>query len=185
MKGVILTTAGIALAVACWGIYGPVLHEGSHHMGNSRLKPLICVGIAYFIVAIIVPVAALASQGQLRGDWNFPGISWSLAAGAAGAFGAIGIILALAYGGKPIYVMPLVFGGAPVINTLFSMYMSKAYRQGVSPVFYAGLILVIAGAATVLVFAPRAPKPTAHRSEATPESVAHEQKAEGSLDSPA
>jgi hypothetical protein len=185
MKGVLLTTAGIALAVACWGIYGPVLHEGSHHMGNSRLKPLICVGIAYFIVAIIVPVAVLASQGQLRGDWNLPGVSWSLAAGAAGAFGAIGIILALAYGGKPIYVMPLVFGGAPVINTLFSMYLSKAYRQGVSPVFYAGLILVIAGAATVLVFAPRAPKPTAHRAEATPDSVAHEQTGGGSLDSPA
>ena len=178
MKGVLLTTAGIALAVACWGIYG------SHHMGNSRLKPLICVGIAYFIVAIIVPIAALASQGQLRGDWNLPGVSWSLAAGAAGAFGAIGIILALAYGGKPIYVMPLVFGGAPVINTMFSMYMSKAYRQGVSPVFYAGLILVIAGAATVLVFAPRAPKPAAHKSEPAPESVAHAPSATSSLDSP-
>jgi hypothetical protein len=185
MKGVLLTTAGIALAVACWGIYGPVLHEGSHHLGNSRLKPLICVGIAYFIVAILVPVAALASQGQLRGDWNFPGVSWSLAAGAAGAFGAIGIILALAYGGKPIYVMPLVFGGAPVINTLFSMYMSKAYRQGVSPVFYAGLILVIAGAATVLVFAPRAPKPAAHKAEPAPESVAHGLPAADSQDSPA
>ncbi len=184
MKGVLLTTAGIALAVACWGIYGPVLHEGSHHMGNSRLKPLICVGIAYFIVAIIVPIAALASQGQLRGDWNLPGVSWSLAAGAAGAFGAIGIILALAYGGKPIYVMPLVFGGAPVINTMFSMYMSKAYRQGVSPVFYAGLILVIAGAATVLVFAPRAPKPAAHKSEPAPESVADAPSAASSLDSP-
>ena len=56
-EGRLLTAAGIALAVACWGIYGPVLHEGQHHMGNSRLKPLICVGIAYFIVAIIVPVA--------------------------------------------------------------------------------------------------------------------------------
>ena len=185
MKGVLLTTAGIALAVACWGIYGPVLHEGSHQMGNSRLKPLICVGIAYFIVAIIVPVAGAGVPGPVRGDWNLPGVSWSLAAGAAGAFGAIGIIMALAYGGKPIYVMPLVFGGAPVINTLFSMYMSKAYRQGVSPVFYAGLILVIAGAATVLVFAPRASKPAAHKSEPAPEQWLHGLPAEDSLDSPA
>ena len=90
----------------------------------------------------------------------------------------------MAYGGKPIYVMPLVFGGAPVINTMFSMYMSKAYRQGVSPVFYAGLILVIAGAATVLVFAPRAPKPAAHKSEPAPESVADAPSAASSLDSP-
>ena len=46
-----------------------------------------------------------------------------------------------------------------MINTLVSMYFSKAYKEGVSPVFYAGLILVIAGAATVLVFAPKAHKP--------------------------
>ncbi|MHB0955058.1 MAG: hypothetical protein ACYC6N_10850 [Pirellulaceae bacterium] len=159
MKGILLTAAGIALAVACWGIYGPVLHEGQHLMGNSRLKPLICVGVAYFIVAIIVPVVVLASQGELGGHWTFAGVSWSLAAGAAGAVGAMGIILALSFGGRPIYVMPLVFGGAPVVNTLFAMYWTKAYREGISPVFYAGLILVIAGAATVLIFAPRAPKP--------------------------
>jgi hypothetical protein len=65
------------------------------------------------------------------------------------------------------------------------MYMSKAYRQGVSPVFYAGLILVIAGAATVLVFAPRAPKPAAHKAEPAPESVAHGLPAADSQDSPA
>ncbi|MHB8972591.1 MAG: hypothetical protein ACYC3X_21625 [Pirellulaceae bacterium] len=159
MKGILLTAAGIALGIACWGIYGPVLHEGQHYMANSRLKPLICVGVAYFIVAIVVPVLVLASQGELRGGWTFAGISWSLAAGAAGAIGAIGIILALSFGGRPIYVMPLVFGGAPVVNTLFSMYLTKAYKEGISPIFYAGLILVIAGAATVLIFAPRAPKP--------------------------
>ena len=35
-----------------------------------------------------------------------------------GAIGALGIILAFNFGGKPVYVMPLVFGGAPVITTL-------------------------------------------------------------------
>jgi hypothetical protein len=129
-------------------------------MGNSRLKPLICVGVSYFIVAIVVPMLVLASQGELRGSWTFPGVSWSLMAGAVGAIGAIGIIIALSFGGRPVYVMPLVFGGAPVVNTLFTMYWTKAYREGVSPVFYAGLILVIAGAATVLVFAPKAHRAT-------------------------
>ncbi len=154
----LLIMAGIMLTVTCWGMYGPVLHEGQHHLGNNRLKPLICVGVAYFIVAIILPIAILASRGQLMGDWSFSGISWSLVAGAAGAFGAMGIILALTSGGRPVYVMPIVFGGAPVVNVALSMYWSKAWKEGISPIFYAGLILVVVGAATVLVFAPKAPK---------------------------
>jgi hypothetical protein len=160
MKSMLLIAAGVAMAVICWGVYGPTLHEGQHHMGNSRLKPLICVGVAYFVVAIIVPLIVLVGQGELRGHWTFAGITWSLVAGGVGAIGAIGIILALSFGGRPVYVMPLVFGGAPVVNTLFTMYWTKAYREGVSPIFYAGLILVIVGAATVLVFAPRAPRVT-------------------------
>jgi hypothetical protein len=178
MKGVLLIAVGIAMAVMCWGVYGPMLHEGQHQMGNSRLKPLIGVGIAYFVVAIIVPVLVLASQGDLSGGWTVSGMSWSLIAGAAGAIGAIGIIMALSFGGRPIYVMPLVFGGAPVVNTLCSMYMSKAYREGISPVFYAGLILVIAGAATVLVFAPRAPKPGGQPAAAA-EKVVHQSTSSG------
>ena len=35
-------------------------------------------------------------------------------AGALGALGALCVILALRWGGKPIYVAPLVFAGAPV-----------------------------------------------------------------------
>jgi hypothetical protein len=157
----LLIMAGIALTVACWGMYGPVLHEGQHHLGNSRIKPLICVGAAYFLVAIILPVGILASRGELAGDWTASGITWSMMAGAAGAFGAMGIILALTSGGRPVYVMPIVFGGAPVVNVFLSMYWSKAWKQGVSPIFIAGLILVVVGAATVLVFAPKGPKPKA------------------------
>ena len=47
---------GILLTVLCWGAYGSVLHKGQHGLGGDRLKPLICVGIAYFVLAIIVPV---------------------------------------------------------------------------------------------------------------------------------
>jgi hypothetical protein len=71
-----------------------------------------------------------------------------------GALGAIGIILAFNSGGKPLFVMPLVFGGAPVINTLFAAVQAQglgSYRA----FFLAGLILVIAGAVLVLVTAPR------------------------------
>ena len=179
MKNILLVAAGIALAVTCWGVYGPTIHEGQRLMGSSRLKPLICVGVAYLVVAIIVPVVVLASQGALRGEWTYRGVSWSLTAGAVGAFGAVGIILAMAHGGNAIYVMPLVFGGAPVVNTLFTMYWSKAYKEGVSPIFYAGLILVVVGAATVLVFAPKA-----HRGEREKPAVTAEVVPEPSADRP-
>ena len=49
--------------------------------------------------------------------------------------------------------MPLVFGGVPVVNTFVTMYMNRSYRE-VGPMFLAGLILVISGAATVLIFRP-------------------------------
>jgi hypothetical protein len=57
--------------------------------------------------------------------------------------------------------MPLVFGGAPVINTLLSMYTTKAWKQGIHPLFFVGLALVIIGAASVLTFAPK-PGAAAH-----------------------
>ncbi|NOY30257.1 MAG: hypothetical protein GXP28_08790, partial [Planctomycetes bacterium] len=84
--------------------------------------------------------------------WN--GTIWSLAAGSAGAIGALGIIMAFNFGGKPVYVMPLVFGGAPVVNTLFTTTTGGLWGS-IPPLFYSGLMLVIAGAAMVLVFAPK------------------------------
>jgi hypothetical protein len=77
-----------------------------------------------------------------------------LMGGACGAVGALGIILAFNSGGKPVFVMPLVFGGAPVVNTLFAIAKLNQWHA-VSPFFWSGLILVIAGAAMVLIFAPR------------------------------
>ncbi len=178
MKGALLIASGIALTVTCWGIYGPVLHHGQDGLGGNRLKPLICVGLAYFIVAILVPAAILAAQGQLGGDWTSQGISWSLMAGTAGALGAMGIILALTSGGKAIYVMPLVFGGAPVVNSFLSMYWSKAYKEGVNPIFYVGLLLVILGAATVLIYAPKPGKAPHDKPTASPAATPHEMAAE-------
>lgn len=145
--------AGIALTVLCWGAYGPVLHQGQHGLDSSRLKPLICVGIAYFVVAIIVPTVLLTKQGQLRGGWSLSGTSWSLLAGTAGALGALGIIIALSSGGSPVYVMPLVFGCAPVVNVAIAVLMSRGSERP-SSLFYSGLILVAIGAAVVFVFKP-------------------------------
>ncbi|HEV3418433.1 MAG TPA: hypothetical protein VG056_16535 [Pirellulales bacterium] len=143
------------LTAVCWGVYGPTLHKGQMAMAGSRLRPFLLVGISYFLVAVILPYLILAASPD-HGVWNFSGTFWSLAGGAAGAIGALGVIMAFNFGGKPLYVMPLIFGGAPVVNT-FVVLAQKGAVSHIGPVFMAGLILVAAGAVTVLIFAPRAP----------------------------
>ena len=152
MMGLVGMLAAIAMAAACWGMYGPVLHHGRELM-HSALRPFVCVGVAYFVIAVLAPLAVLFRQGE-KGAWTSTGVAWSLFSGAMGAIGALGVILALSFGGKPIYVMPLVFGGAPVVNTLLTAAMNRAFNQIKAP-FLAGLILVISGAVTVLVFKPQ------------------------------
>jgi hypothetical protein len=130
-------------------------------MHHSRLRPLICVGLAYFVIAVIVPYFFLGEMGE-DSTYRSLGTLWSLAAGAFGALGALGIILAFNFGGRPVFIMPLVFGGAPVMNTLFSVTRQGTWSQ-INAFFWAGLILVIAGSAMVLVLAPRGEKSPAPR----------------------
>ena len=147
-----IVVASIALTALCWGIYGPVLHWGQAEMGMSRLRAFLCVGLAYFVIAVIVPFALMQTM-ETDKAFTVKGFIWSSAAGAAGAFGALGIVLAMSNGGKPVYVMPLVFGLAPVVNSFFTIYMAGKWSE-VSPMFLSGLILVGMGAAMVLFFAP-------------------------------
>ncbi len=124
-------------------------------MEGSRLRPLLCVGLAYFAIAVVIPTILLS--GGVDGGWDafrMSGTCWSLGAGAAGVFGSLGIIMAFNWGGRPIYVMPLVFGGAPVVNTFWTI-IRRTDSGPISPFFWAGLILVIGGSAIVLVFSPK------------------------------
>ena len=118
-----LRVFAIALAIGSWGAYGPVLHKGQAAMHHSRLRPLICVGLAYFVIAVIVPYFFLGEMGE-DSTYRSLGTLWSLLGGAFGAVGALGIIMAFNSGGRPVFVMPLVFGGAPVINTLVAVASS-------------------------------------------------------------
>ena len=150
----------VFLTFCCWGVYGPVLHVGQELMGadgqKSALRPFICVGVAYFLIAVLFPVIVLKSTGE-KGNWSATGIIWSFSAGLVGAIGALGIIMAFKCQGKPFYVMPLVFGLAPVVNTFTSMFMAGTYRQA-SPIFFAGVLIVAIGAGGVLYFKPAPPK---------------------------
>jgi len=135
-----------------------VLHRGQAAMEGSRLRPLVCIGVAYFLIAVLVPLGLLGPLGD-TGSWSTKGILWSLGAGALGALGALGTILAFTLGGKPFTVMPVVFGGAPVINTLTTLALHDTPLSTVSPFFLAGMLIVAAGAATVLAFGPRGHAP--------------------------
>jgi hypothetical protein len=164
-----LVTAFVAMTAVCWGVYGPMLHKGQMLMQGSRLRPLICVGVSYFVIAVVLPMLKMQVSAD-HGEYTFEGSSWSLAGGAAGAIGALGVIMAFNFGGKPVYVMPLVFGCAPVINTFVSIWGQNL--ADISPIFYAGLILVVIGAVTVLVFAPRGEhKPEARSAAASAKSA--------------
>ncbi|MGN6133442.1 MAG: hypothetical protein ACTHOU_03035, partial [Aureliella sp.] len=135
---------------------------GQMRMGGSRLRPFACVGIAYFIIAVAAPLVLLAVAPSIsQGEWNAKGMTWSVIAGAAGALGALGIVLAFNSGGKPITVMPLVFGFAPVVNTFISLTEAGAWSR-VQPMFWVSLAIVIIGAITVLTKAPKSQHAPAH-----------------------
>src|SRR5258708_39915472 len=93
MKNFLLVLAFTGLTALCWGVYGPVLRIGQADMGGGHLRPFICVGVASFLIAIVVPGVLLRLYGE-KGHWTSQGTIWSLIAGAAGAIGALGIILA-------------------------------------------------------------------------------------------
>jgi drug/metabolite transporter (DMT)-like permease len=138
-------------AALSWGLYGPTLHKGQTLLG-SPMKALLCVGVAYFLVGVIVPVITLGSQGDLKG-FNTSGTLSATAGGGLGALGAVFIIFAFRAGGLPAYVMPLVFGGAPLVNVLVSMVMHPP-KESPNPLLWAGYILASVGAALVLYYKP-------------------------------
>jgi hypothetical protein len=147
----VMFAVGAALS---WGVYGAMLHQGQIKLG-SPLRSLLCVGVAYFLIGVIVPVVMLYSQGQMNGQgWNGSGATMATAAGALGAIGAVCIILAFRSGGLPTYVMPLVFGGAPVINVLVTMVIHPP-KTTPNPLLFIGFLLVVLGASMVLYFRPQ------------------------------
>ena len=142
----------VAGAVLSWGTYGVLLHQGQVRLGP--LRALLCVGIAYFLIGVMVPVAVLGYQSNLgaRG-FTTSGTTVATIAGALGALGAVCIIYAFRAGGLPLYVMPLVFGGAPLVNVLTSMVLHPP-KASPSPMLFVGFLLAAIGAGMVLYYRP-------------------------------
>jgi hypothetical protein len=146
----IVLAIGAALS---WGLYGPALHTGQTKLG-SPFRALLCVGLAYMLIGVLVPVIALVSQGELNKGWTTAGFTQATLAGGLGALGAVFIIYAFRAGGLPAYVMPIVFGGAPLVNVLFTMYLHPP-KVAPNPLLWVGFALVAVGASLVLYFKPQ------------------------------
>ena len=163
--------------VVTWGLYGIFLHMGQVEMGdqeNGRYKAFLFVGIAYFITAVLAPMALLWFKGA---NWSFPskGMSLSLFAGTLGAAGAFFVLLALGAGIKhgtgPSVIMSIIFAGAPVVNAVvaLSMHPPKGGWGSIPIPFYIGIMLAATGGCMVTVFKPG---PGAAKKEASKEAVA-------------
>jgi len=163
------------MTVACWGLYGNFLHAGQLGMAdpvNARYKAFLCVGSAYFLVAILAPLAILLVSGA---NWSFParGIALSVIAGTCGALGALGILLAFGAKGTPAAVMSIVFAGAPIVNAIASMALHPP-AGGISGVrwqFFAGIAFAAIGGCLVSLYKPNPAPPKAEVSQARPTEV--------------
>jgi len=140
-------------AVLSWGMYGVALHRGQVQLGNP-FRALLCVGVAYFLIGVLVPLVNLSASGSgVAAGFNFGGSIWATVGGALGAVGAVCIIWAFKAGGLPAYVMPIVFGGAPLVNVLVSM-VTHPPKTAPHPLLYLGFLMTALGAGMVLYYKP-------------------------------
>lgn len=158
-KGQNMAWLGFAMAtVVCFGVYGNFLHSGQLGMedpNNGRFKAFLFVGVAYFLVAVLGPLAILLAGGA-KFSMTMKGVSYSFLAGTAGAVGAFGILLALGNGGTPAVVMSIVFAGAPIINAIYSMITHPPANGlgALKPQFFLGILLAALGGALVTLNKP-------------------------------
>jgi len=145
-------TLALSAAVS-WGLYGAFLHRGQTELGNP-MRAMLCVGLAYFLMAVLVPIGALTSQGEWR-NFTTSGLVTATVAGALGALGAVCITYAFRAGGSPLVVMPLVFGGAPIVNVLTAVVLHPP-KTAPNPLVYVGFLLTALGAGMVLYYRPPA-----------------------------
>lgn len=148
-------------AVLSWGSYVPTLHEGQKMLGGvpskGALRAFLCVGVAYFFTAVVIPAILLMSKME-ETSFNFEGTKFATIAGALGAAGALCIILSIKSGGSPLYIPALVFSGAPIVNVFITMLWHPP-EQAPKPLFFVGVLMAAIGAGLVLYSKPEPKKP--------------------------
>jgi drug/metabolite transporter (DMT)-like permease len=172
------------LAGLCWGTYVPFVQQGIRGLGGNPLGNFLCVGAAYFVIAVLFPIAMFA-VGERTPNWNSYGISFATLAGVAGALGALCVIFANRAAGQSdykLYIAPIIFAMAPLLNTIVSLMWHPSRDGGVfefglkhTPhwTLFVGILLTGAGAALVLyskeLSERPAPSQTAQQAPAAPQ----------------
>ena len=184
----------VILAGLAWGTYVPIIFYGGQLLSvlnpagipqgiGGRLASILCVGVAYFFMAVLIPVALMYSLDGAKPEWRISGLVFSALAGVAGAVGAICVIFASNSatsaaikefnqdiverkqlieaetdtskqeslkselkdfeGGRKqfiaryrIYIAPLIFCLAPLINTLLSLVWHPDPKTGDWAIFH-------------------------------------------------
>jgi hypothetical protein len=108
---------------------------------------------------VVVPGVWLSlNASPLDTGFTFKGGALSTVAGILGALGALGVVFALRAAGRDsaLYVAPIVFAGAPIVNVLISYVIELLNGRGQlpHPMFFVGLLLAIVGTASVLIYSP-------------------------------
>jgi drug/metabolite transporter (DMT)-like permease len=147
----------VALAGLCWGAYVPFVAQGGKELKNSYAS-FLCVGIAYFLIAILFPLIIFWVRGKFP-VFNTNGTILATMAGVAGALGALCVIFAtFEFKGPRIFVAPLIFAVAPVINTIVSLvwhpgesvFNFELPKEAPHWTFFVGIVLTGLGAGLVL-----------------------------------
>jgi len=174
----------VLMAGLCWGTYVPLIAFGGKNLSAGPSFPMagryaafLCVGVAYFVIAVVFPLVRSFAVGDPIPSKPV-GIVFASLAGVAGALGALGVIFAAASAGPDdrIYIAPLIFTLAPLLNTIVSLFWhptaDNPFRFGApeqmpSWKLFVGVVLVGIGAGLILLSkeemepAGPAPKPAA------------------------
>jgi len=152
----------VALAGLSWGTYVPFIAYGGKELAGNRFGAMLCVGIAYILVAVALPLVLFASGKVPWPEMKATGLAFATLAGLAGAAGALCVIFATRAAGGPkskeyLYIAPLIFGLAPIINTIVSSLWhpekGQPFHFGLELPgwkLWLGILLVGIGAALVL-----------------------------------
>ncbi len=189
----------VVLAGLAWGCYVPLVFYGGNELGgksNARLTAILCVGLAYFVIAVVFPMVVFLTGQEEWPQWSTTGLVFSCLAGVAGAAGAICVIFAskaaMAEGIElkkvnPAFdpatfrmlIAPLIFGVAPVINTLLSSFW---HPKAGNPFHFAfeppgwkmwiGILLIGSGVFLVLKSKEEAEEAAKRRHAAKPPAIA-------------
>src|ERR1700704_1161139 len=81
------------LAGLCWGTYVPLVQQGIAGLQRNSLASFLCVGVAYFLIAVLFPISMFMAGGGTP-PWNGYVVTFATLAGVAGALGALCVIYA-------------------------------------------------------------------------------------------